>query len=58
MSRCDHIVGIHHHFDDLILESESEKFCLDYDDSITKFNYCPMCGFNLKGKLNVSTKNS
>lgn len=47
MEECNHHVGMDYVFDDLILISESEKSCLEYNDLITTFNYCPKCGEKL-----------
>ena len=43
---CDHLIGMHHHYDMLISESEKDMY-FDLSDSIQQFNFCPACGEKL-----------
>lgn len=48
MGECDHILGMHYHYDCLINLSVKDKYNLDYVDEWMAFDYCPSCGEKLE----------
>lgn len=54
MIECDHIVG--YDYRNLLLVNKLHRHIFE-EECMEKFNFCPECGENLKGRVNFENSN-